>query len=210
MFTRSASARAVAAFLTLVMLAGPLASASAQSRDEEDAAGAAASAAAAAAAKKKKLAVPKALPGSHVDAADPAPLERPPSEMKPNEALFDGVNRGDAPAVREALARGAELETVNILGQTATELSIDLGRNDITFLLLSMRGAIGRPAGRSAANVPSAPVATRPAPVSRPVARPVVVAAPRPAAPVAPKPFVNNPGAPAPQSGFLGFGRSSQ
>jgi hypothetical protein len=63
MFTRSASARAVAAFLTLVMLAGPLASASAQSRDEEDAAGAAASAAAAAAAKKKKLAVPKALPG---------------------------------------------------------------------------------------------------------------------------------------------------
>lgn len=206
MFTRSARARAVAAFLTLVMLAAPLASAYAQSRDDEEAAGAAASAAAAAAAKKKKLAVPKALPGSHVDASDIAPLERPPSEMKPNEALFDGVNRGDAAAVREALARGAELETPNVLGQTATELSIDLGRNEITFLLLSMRGALGQPTSRRAANVATAPVVAR----SAPAAKPVAVATPRPAAVVAPKPFVNNPGTPAPQSGFLGFGRSSQ
>ncbi len=209
MSTFSKSARAIAAFLTLAMLAAPLASAVAQSRDEDDAAASAASSAAAAAAKKKKLAVPRALPGSHIDASDPAPLERPPSEMKPNEALFDGVNRGDAAAVREALARGAELETPNMLGQTATELSIDLGRNDITFLLLSMRGAIGRPAARTATNVTSAPIAAKPAPIAKPVA----VAAPRPVAapaPVAPKPFVNNPGTPAPQSGFLGFGRSGQ
>ncbi len=201
MFIRTASARAVAALLTLVLLAAPLAPASAQPRDEEDAANAAG---AAATAKKKKLvAVPKALPGSHVESIDPAPLERPPSEMKPNEALFDGVNRGDIAAVREALARGAELETPNLLGQTATEVSIDLARNEITFLLLSMRGAVSRSAGRSVANV----VASKPAPAA-PVARPVV--APRPvAAPVAvpAKPFVNNPGTPVPQAGFLGFGR---
>ena len=205
MFTRSVSARAVAALLTLAMLAAPIAPASAQSRDDEDTASAGS---AAAAAKKKRLAtVPRALPGSHVESSEPAPLERPPSEMKPNEALFDGVNRGDAAAVREALARGAELETPNMLGQTATELSIDLGRNDITFLLLSMRGAIGRPASRSATNVTSAPIAAKPAQATKPVA----VAAPRlVAAPAAPKPFVNNPGTPAPQSGFLGFGRPTQ
>lgn len=205
MFTRSVSARAVAALLTLAMLAAPIAPASAQSRDDEDTASAGS---AAAAAKKKRLAtVPRALPGSHVESSEPAPLERPPSEMKPNEALFDGVNRGDAAAVREALARGAELETPNMLGQTATELSIDLGRNDITFLLLSMRGAIGRPASRSATNVTSAPIAAKPAQATKPVA----VAAPRlVAAPAAPKPFVNNPGTPVPQSGFLGFGRPTQ
>lgn len=201
MFIRTASARAVAALLTLVLLAAPLAPASAQSRDDEEAAGAAS---AAAAAKKKKLVtVPKALPGSHVDSIDPAPLDRPPSEMKPNEALFDGVNRGDIAAVREALARGAELEAPNILGQTATEVSIDLARNEITFLLLSMRSAVSRSAGRTVANVtaskpaPAAPVA-RPAVAPKPVAAPVVVPA---------KPFVNNPGTPAPQAGFLGFGR---
>lgn len=199
MFIRTASARAVAAILTLVLLAAPLAPASAQSRDDEDAAGAAASAAAAR--KKKLVAVPKALPGSHVDSIDPAPLDRPPSEMKPNEALFDGVNRGDIAAVREALARGAELETPNLLGQTATEVSIDLARNEITFLLLSMRGAVGRPAGRTVASV--AVIAGKPAPV----AKPIVVAAPKPVAPVAAKPFVSNPGTPAPQAGFLGFGR---
>lgn len=199
MFIRTASARAVAAILTLVLLAAPLAPASAQSRDDDDAAGAAASAAAAK--KKKQPFVPKALPGSHVDSIDPAPLDRPPSEMKPNEALFDGVNRGDIAAVREALARGAELESPNILGQTATEVSIDLARNEITFLLLSMRGAVGRPAGRTAASV--AVIASKPAPVPKPI----VVAAPKPAAPVAAKPFVSNPGTPAPQAGFLGFGR---
>ena len=199
MFIHTASARAVAAILTLVLLAAPLASASAQSREDEDAAGAAASAAAAK--KKKQVSVPKALPGSHVDSIDPAPLDRPPSEMKPNEALFDGVNRGDIAAVREALARGAELESPNILGQTATEVSIDLARNEITFLLLSMRGAVGRPAGRTPAS--TAVIASKPAPV----AKPIVVAAPKPAAPVIAKPFVSNPGTPAPQAGFLGFGR---
>lgn len=201
MFTRSASARAVAALLTLAMLAAPLAPASAQSRDDD--------AASQPPPKKKPAAsVPKALPGSHVEAQEAAPLERPPSEMKPNEALFDGVNRGDLAAVREALGRGAELETPNILGQTATELSIDLGRNDITFLLLSMRSAIGRPASRTATNAPRTPVAARPAPA--PVAKPAAVVVQKPVAPVVVRPFVNNPGIPAPQSGFLGFGRPTQ
>ena len=209
MLIRPASARAAAALLTLALLVAPLVPASADTRDDE--------AAAQSAPKKKPAAsVPKALPGSHVETFEPAPLDRPPSEMKPNEALFDGVNRGDIASVREALARGAELETPNMLGQTATELSIDLGRNEITFLLLSMRGAAGRPLPRNVTGPSTAAATARPAPVARPVAvvvpKPVIAAKPTtPAAQVAARPVVaNNPGTPAPQAGFLGFGRSPQ
>lgn len=198
MLIRPASARVAAAVFSLALLAAPLAPAMADTRDDE--------AAAQSAPKKKPLvAVPKALPGSHVESLEPAPLDRPPSEMKPNEALFDGVNRGDIASVREALARGAELETPNILGQTATELSIDLGRNEITFLLLSMRGAAGRPPVRTGTTAPT----VKPVAVVAP--KPVIVAKPAtPMAPVVARPVVaNNPGIPAPQAGFLGFGRSA-
>ena len=59
--------------------------------------------------------------------------------MEPNEALFDAINRGDIGAARDAISRGADLQGHNILGMTPLELSVDLGRNDISFLLLSMR-----------------------------------------------------------------------
>ena len=55
-----------------------------------------------------KAAPPPALPGAR-SVGGPAAAQRPPSELSPNEALFDGVNRGDIVAVRDALSRGADL-----------------------------------------------------------------------------------------------------
>ena len=154
--------------------------------------------------KPARTSAPKALPGARIENADAAPLNRPPSEMKPNEALFDAINRGDLASTRDAISRGAELETKNILGLTPVDLAIDLGRNDITFLLLSMRGAAGQSSVRASNAAPAVagkPAAAAPKPVPRPVS----------AAPVAPpqprRVIVNDPGTPAPQAGFLGFGR---
>ena len=62
--------------------------------------------------------------------------------MSPNDALFDAINRGDLAAAKDAVNRGAQLDAHNVLGQTPTDAAIDLSRNDITFLLLSLRGAV--------------------------------------------------------------------
>jgi len=141
---------------------------------------------------------PPALPGARSSGA--APSMRIPLDMPPTEALFDGVNRGDLEAVRDALSRGAELNAHNILGITATELAIDLGRNDIAFLLLSMRGAETPHGGqRQGATQARRSPAPRPAPVVQPR-----VTAAR-AEPVAPRNYGNESGTPAPSAGFLGF-----
>lgn len=149
---------------------------------------------------------PSALPGARGTQPAPAAAERPASDMRPNEALFDAVNRGDLAAARDALGRGADVDSRNILGLTALELAIDLGRNDLTFLLLSMRGA------SSAAPPPApAPAATRPPP--RPAAAapaPARVAAAPAPQPPRPRPANADPGTPVPQAGFLGFGPSTR
>ncbi len=160
----------------------------------------------------QKPPAPPALPGAQSSGA--APPNRIPLDMPPNEALFDGVNRGDIGAVRDALSRGADLKAHNILGITATELAIDLGKNDIAFLLLSMRGADrprGSARGQQAASSPFAG-GDSPRPTRAGSQR---VAAERPAPPprtAAPKPqpdyarqYANDGGAPAPSAGFLGF-----
>jgi hypothetical protein len=59
--------------------------------------------------------------------------------MEPTDALFDAINRGDIGTARDAISRGADLHGHNVLGMTPLELSVDLGRNDISFMLLSMR-----------------------------------------------------------------------
>jgi hypothetical protein len=82
-----------------------------------------------------------ALPGSHATDDAVAPPERPPSELPPTEALFDAINRGDVAGTRDAISRGADLNGHDILGLTPMALSIDLGRNNITFLLLSLRAS---------------------------------------------------------------------
>ena len=96
---------------------------------------------------------PPAVPGAASNSANVAPATITPAEMEPNDELFDAINRGDIAAARDAISRGADLGGRNVLGMTPMELSVDLGRNDISFLLLSMRGDNGRrpPASATAA-----------------------------------------------------------
>ncbi len=150
---------------------------------------------------------PPALPGSRATQAPAAETGRAATDLPPNEALFDAINRGDEATARDALNRGADLNGHNVLGQTPLDLSIDLGRNQITFLLLSMRaGDTSAPAPPVVAKLTREQVLAErhAARLARP-ARQVRVAQPRPA-PTAPRLFAADGGAPAPQSGFLGFG----
>lgn len=169
---------------------------------------------------------PPALPGARAGQNPVAPSDRPTSDLQPNDALFDAINRGDLPVVKDAISRGADLNATNVLGLTPLELSIDLGRNDISFLLLSLRGATGSTALRAApqqgAAAPDVPVGPTPAQrraqaaadrreqaAAQRAARAEAAAAGRPAAPVAQAPalFAGNGGTPNPQAGFVGFGR---
>lgn len=149
---------------------------------------------------------PAAVPGSRTEKTAPALPERLASDMAPNEALFDGINRGDMAYVKDAISRGANLSARNILGLTPLDLSIDLGRNDITFLLLSLRGADSAsapPSGKSAKSILQAagqPESRK----SRPARSAREIVSPPP--PAAPKLFANDGGTPVPEAGFLGFG----
>ena len=161
-------------------------------------------AASAGAAEKPPEPAPDAIPGAK--ARQPAaPPTRAVSDMQPTDALFDAINRGDIAAARDSLNRGADLSGVNILGMTPMELSVDLGRNDISFLLLSMRGEDSGRGSRAVAGDNAAPAAPKKASrvaKSGAPAKPVPVAA----KPVAtPKLFANDGGTPLPNAGFLGF-----
>lgn len=162
---------------------------------------------------KPVVPAPEAVPGAR--AREPAaPATRLSADMSPNDALFDSINRGDIAGVRDALNRGAELNAVNILGMTPMELSVDLGRNDISFLLLSMRGEDSdrgsrlsnrspAPAGKSAPPTPAGRQAAR---SSAPAKAATANSQSQPAKPVAtPKLFANDGGTPLPNAGFLGF-----
>jgi hypothetical protein len=63
--------------------------------------------------------------------------------LSPNNELFDAIDRGDTSAARDAIARGAELNATNAVGQTPIDESVALGRNDITFLLVTLLHAGG-------------------------------------------------------------------
>ena len=138
---------------------------------------------------------PPALPGSHAQPTAVVPADKVVADMDPSSALFDAINRGDSVAARDAINRGANLDGRNVLGLTPIELSVDLNRNDISFLLLSMRGAAGTPV-----------VAPRAAPV--PGGRAIAVSAPGRVRPsVRGRPDLGI-GAAAVQDGFLGFDRA--
>ena len=164
--------------------------------------------------------VPRApgIPGAQVDPDSVAPADRPASEMRPTEALFDAINRGDITAARDAINRGAELNACNMLGFTPVELAVDLSRKDIAFLLLSLRGAEGSSAPRAPRGAAAAAFAEeeraakqqaqRDAQRAEAARRASARVAPTqgPAVPQSPRLFAGDGGQPAPDAGFLGFG----
>ncbi len=163
---------------------------------------------------------PVAVPGARPRTDSVAPADRAAADLPPTEALFDAINRGDIVTARDAISRGADLDGTNVLGVTPLELSVDLGRNDISFLLLSLRGASGsRSAGPQSAqddDAPLTPAQKRKAEAearaqSREQARAQTVAARQQASAArvssaqAPVLFAGNGGAAVPSAGFLGF-----
>lgn len=144
-------------------------------------------------------AAPPALPGLQGRQSTVTPAEVPPSAMNPNDALFDGIARGDLPAVRDAVNRGADLRARNPLGLTPVEAAVDRARPEITFYLLSVRGG----AGMASSGPPPEAAAARGRP--QPPVRPARVAPVR-QAPTRPGPVVRaDGGQPIPSIGFLGF-----
>lgn len=152
------------------------------------------------------VAPPPALPGAASDGAGAAPLTRVPADMEPNDALFDAINRGDVASAREALGRGADLHARNLLGMTPLELSIDLGRNDISFMLLSMRAAddtgATQPRPTTAAKSERKPQVRQ---VKRTPAHNATSVAAAEKANRTPRLFAGDGGEPNPSAGFLGF-----
>ena len=160
----------------------------------------------------RREAPPPGIPGSQ--ARDRiAPRIDVPLDVPPTEALFDAINRGDIGSAREALNRGADLAGRNVLGMTPLDLSIDLARNDITFLLLSLRAEVetGRPSNGVAAAkaVPSTPQPRR-TQASASAVRQTAVAltSPTAARQSAATRYAGALTTPAPDAGFLGFGGS--
>ena len=154
---------------------------------------------------------PEAIPGATAR-APVAPAGKDVGDLQPTDALFDAINRGDVASARDALNRGADLDGVDILGMTPMELSIDLGRNDISFLLLSMRGedsdrgarSVGHdaaPAGKSAVGGKPAQSGKAAGSAKTAAKPPVAVHSDTPSKLVA-----NDGGTPLPSAGFLGFG----
>jgi hypothetical protein len=159
-----------------------------------------------------KVEPPPALPGA-APAGRAAPSYRPANDLEPTDALFDAINRGDIGAARDAISRGAELNGHNILGMTPTELSVDLGRNDITFLLLSMRGGDdgrGRQPPPAVTAAKSGPTkATKQAARSPGTTAKSATATQGPAASQqTARLFGGDGGTPIPNAGFLGFDSS--
>ena len=155
---------------------------------------------------------PDAVPGARAR-TPAAPSTHAAGDLQPTDALFDAINRGDIAAARDAINRGADMDGVNILGMTPMELSVDLGRNDISFMLLSMRGedsgrgsrALGRADTETKAPAKSAALVKAASAAKPPVrTRAAAAATPEPARPT-PKLFANDGGTPLPSAGFLGF-----
>jgi hypothetical protein len=158
------------------------------------------------------LPAPDAVPGAKAR-SPAAPATHAPTDLQPTDTLFDAINRGDIAAARDALSRGADMDGVNVLGMTPMELSVDLGRNDISFLLLSMRGedtgrgsrAVGHDVaeGSTRGQTPTKTATLAKASTRTKAIAPTAPVVPRSAA--KPKMFASDGGTPVPSVGFLGF-----
>jgi hypothetical protein len=163
---------------------------------------------------------PPAVPGARARPDSVAPSSRATADMPPTEALFDAINRGDIASARDAISRGADLDGTNLLGMTPLALSVDLGRNDISFLLLSLRGSDGSSSAEARNPGQGNGNAAPPSPADRKRALAEaradsrarertnrVAVAPPPAHPARQTPalFAGNGGTAVPAAGFLGF-----
>lgn len=145
---------------------------------------------------------PPALPGIAARRGQaPIPAEANPAGMNPNDALFDGINRGDIATVRDAVSRGADVNARNALGLTAVDSAVDQGRPEIMFYVLSVRGIAGN-APPPPQTIPMRGPAqrVRTPPPQREAAAPATTTTQR-----LPVLWQGNGGAPQPSIGFLGF-----
>ena len=101
--------------------------------------------------------------------------------------------------------RGADFDATNVLGLTPIDLSVDLGRNDITMFLLSLRGA-----DKSTNRLPPRRRTRRRSPCSAVAARRAAAASrgghARPVSGPTRARSSADPGTPTRPPGFLGFG----
>ena len=160
---------------------------------------------------------PPAVPGARARPGTVAPADRAAADLPPTEALFDAINRGDIVTARDAISRGADLDGTNLLGLTPLELSVDLARNDISFLLLSLRGSGSGSAGsrpppgaEEATAAPSSPAERRRALAearaqARAAKLQTVAAGPATPSRRGPALFAGDGGTAVPSAGFLGF-----
>jgi hypothetical protein len=160
--------------------------------------------------KKEKLPPPAAIPGAKARPDTVVPMKGGTTDLPPTEALFDAINRGDILTARDAISRGADLDSTNLLGLTPIELSVDLARNDISFLLLSLRRAHAPDGGVTAikpTNASNLPVRAKQQSAQPRLSngKSTTVAANSDAR--GPKLFAQDGGLPIPSAGFLGFDR---
>ena len=166
---------------------------------------------------KAPRAPPEALPGSAARSDRVAPAQGAPI-TNPTDALFDAINRGAIASARDAIDRGADLGGRDVLGMTPIDLSVDLGRNDITFLLLSLSNGDLRPnrgpsqqTAQTGKSTPGRALMPRRTPASERTTTAARVPGTQPAkstaplAPAAPRLFASDGGTPNPGVGFLGF-----
>ncbi len=156
---------------------------------------------------EQQAAPPPALPGA-AGADQISPNNIAIDNQDPTKVLFSAINHGDYAEARAAVSRGANLRAKNTLDETPIQLSVELGRNDITFMLLSVlhenQGvSAGNPialANRSA-GADHSPSVTKSRLAAATHATPhftITAASPR-----------NPTGVAAPSKGFLGFGNGS-
>jgi hypothetical protein len=113
-------------------------------------------------AKPAGQAPPDVLPGAATQSDRVAPAKGGPI-ADPTEALFDAINRGDIASAKDAIDRGADLDGHSVLGMTPLDQSVDLGRNDITFLLLSLQNGDAKLSQRASTQTAQTGPAGKPA-----------------------------------------------
>jgi hypothetical protein len=198
MMRANAAAAALAGFLLVMNAAPAFAETEAQKQAEAEADAQEKAKRAEAAKEAAAKAPPPAIPGAESAGEAAAPTKNV-AEMSPNDALFDAINRGDSAGARDAISRGAQLDAHNVLGQTPTDAAIEANRNDITFLLLSLRGTVSN--GTRPRTVQAAQATTRAAAHRHGVAQVTRVSA-RGGVPAT---TYADPGRPNPSVGFNGF-----